>query len=156
MSDHRPLAGADATVKVAFATADLRHVDQHFGAAESFVVYQVGAREQHLVEAIQFSQPGVHLKMDGNEDKLAAKIAALEGCLGVYCEAVGASAVSQLRARGIQPIKVAAGTTVSSLIRGLQQELREGTSGWVVRAMANRDPSRAHRFDAMEAEGWRE
>ena len=33
------------------------------------------------------------LDMDGNEDKLSVKIAALEGCIAVYSQAVGASAI---------------------------------------------------------------
>ena len=139
-------------IKVAFASSDLKHIDQHFGAAESFVVYSIDQTGHHLVEVIQFAR----LAMDGNEDKLGAKIGALDGCVVVYCEAVGASAVSQLRAQGIQPIKVAAGVSVSSLIRDLQSELREGPSAWLARAMANREPGRHRRFDAMEAEGWSE
>jgi nitrogen fixation protein NifX len=139
-------------IKAAFASSDLKHIDQHFGAAESFVVYSIDQRGHHLVEVIQFAR----LEMDGNEDKLGAKIGALDGCVVVYCEAVGASAVSQLRAKGIQPIKVAAGVSVSSLIRELQSELREGPRAWLARAMANREPGRHRRFDAMEAEGWSE
>jgi nitrogen fixation protein NifX len=142
----------DTRIKAAFASSDMKHIDQHFGAAESFVVYAIDPREQHLLEAIQFAR----LEMDGNEDKLAAKISALEGCDVVYCEAVGASAVSQLRAKGIQPIKVGAGTSVSGLIRDLQRELRDGPSAWLARALAGRDPGRNRRFDAMEAEGWSE
>lgn len=139
-------------IKAAFASSDLKQIDQHFGAAESFVVYAIDQGGHHLVEVIQFAR----LEMDGNEDKLAAKISALEGCAVVYCEAVGASAVSQLRAKGIQPIKVAAGVSLSSLIRDLQCELKEGPSAWLARAMASREPGRNRRFDAMEAEGWSE
>jgi len=87
----------NTAVHVAFATADLRHVDQHFGAAESFAVYAVDPAKAILVEATQFGTPA----MDGNEDKLAAKIAALTGCVAVYCQAVGASAIAQLIAQGV-------------------------------------------------------
>ena len=38
------------TVKIAFATSDRRAVNQHFGAAESFAVYEVGESEARLVE----------------------------------------------------------------------------------------------------------
>ncbi len=144
-------AAADQ-VLVAFASADRKHVDQHFGAAEGFVVYRVGPRRYELLQAAQFGR----LDMDGNEDKLAAKIDALAGCIAVYCQAVGASAIGQLKTRGIQPIKVAPDTLISGLLRGLQQELREGPSAWLARAIARRAPSRADRFDAMEAEGWGE
>ncbi|NEX19835.1 nitrogen fixation protein NifX [Thiorhodococcus mannitoliphagus] len=140
------------SVKIAFATSDMKHVDQHFGAAEAFAIYAVGQETADLVEAVQFGQ----LDMDGNEDKLAAKIDALSGCIAVYCQAIGASAVNQLRPKGIQPVKVAAGTPLSHAICSLQTEMREGPSAWLARAIESQGPQNANRFDAMEAEGWSE
>ncbi|MBN2885416.1 MAG: nitrogen fixation protein NifX [Chromatiaceae bacterium] len=137
-------------LKVAFASADLRHVDQHFGAAESFVIHAIHAQSQQLVEVVRFGAEA----MDGREDKLVGRIAALEGCIAVYCLAVGASAVRQLRACGIQPFKVGPGTPISHQLALLRQELREGPSIWLARAMAARMPHDAKRFDPMETEGW--
>lgn len=142
----------DTAVRVAFATSDMRHVDQHFGAAESFAIYAVNPKQASLVEATQFGT----LSMDGNEDKLAAKIAALTGCIAIYCQAVGASAINQLLAQGIQPVKVGPGTPVAELISALQDELRAGPSAWLARAIENQQPKDGRRFDAMEAEGWGE
>jgi nitrogen fixation protein NifX len=144
--------GGEQAIKVAFASGDLRHVDQHFGAAESFSIYTIDPLRSSLLEVTQFGR----LAMDGNEDKLAAKIAALEGCVAVYCQAVGASAVNQLRAQGIQPIKVTSGTPISTLIEALQEELKTGPSNWLARAIEARQPPDARRFDRMEAEGWSE
>jgi nitrogen fixation protein NifX len=141
-----------ASVLVAFASADRKHVNQHFGAAEGFVIYRVGPQRYELMEAAQFGR----LDMDGNEDKLAAKIDALTNCVAVYCQAVGASAIGQLKTQGIQPIKVAPDTLISGLLRELQQELRDGPSAWLARAIERRSPRNDDRFDAMEAEGWSE
>jgi nitrogen fixation protein NifX len=139
-------------VKVAFATSDMKHVDQHFGAAEGFAIYSIDREAANLVEVVQFGQ----LDMDGNEDKLAAKIDALQGCIAIYCQAIGASAVNQLRPLGIQPVKVTPGTPLRMAICSLQTEMREGPSAWLARAIENQAPGRAGRFDAMEAEGWSE
>lgn len=149
-----PSTEADARegVKVAFASADRKHVDQHFGAAQGFVVYRVDAAGSELLEVAQFGR----LDMDGNEDKLAAKIDALGDCVAVYCQAIGASAIGQLKPRGIQPIKVAANTPIDGLLAELRRELAEGPSAWLARAMEKRAPQRADRFDLMEAEGWSE
>jgi nitrogen fixation protein NifX len=137
-------------IKVAFASADRKHVDQHFGAAEGFVVYRITERHWELLEAAQFGR----MDMDGNEDKLAAKIEALSDCVAVYCQAVGASAIGQLKTQNIQPIKVPANTPIASLLRELQKELREGPSAWLTRAIERRAPRNEDRFDTMEAEGW--
>jgi nitrogen fixation protein NifX len=142
----------NAALKVAFATADMKHVDQHFGAAKSFAIYAVGPEHACMVEANEFGK----LDMDGNEDKLAAKIDALSGCIAVYSQAVGASAIGQLKAKGIQPVKVSPGAEIAGLVESLQQEMREGPSRWLAKAIAETLPADPSRFDAMEAEGWEE
>ena len=139
-------------IKVAFATADMKYVDQHFGASEAFAIYAIDDAEAHLVEVVQFGQ----IEMDGTEDKLAAKIEALEGCIAVYCLAIGASAVNQLRPKGVQPVKVSPGTELGQAICSLQTEMRDGPSAWLARAMENQGGCPASRFDTMAAEGWTE
>jgi nitrogen fixation protein NifX len=142
----------ETAVKVAFATGDMKHVDQHFGAAESFAVYALDPERATLVEAVQFGQ----LDMDGNEDKLPAKIGALDGCIAVYCQAVGGSAINQLRAKGVQAVKVSPGSTIKDLIESLQDELRQGPRAWLARAIEQQKPRGSARFEEMEQEGWLE
>ncbi|MET0048130.1 MAG: NifB/NifX family molybdenum-iron cluster-binding protein [Sedimenticola sp.] len=139
-------------LKVAFATSDMKHVDQHFGAAQSFAIYAVDQEKVCFVEANEFGK----LAMDGNEDKLAAKIAALDGCIAVYSQAVGASAIQQLKAQGIQPVKVSPGSEIRELLANLQDELRQGPSSWLAKAIASTIPVDPSRFDQMEEEGWEE
>jgi nitrogen fixation protein NifX len=149
MTDTETTSGT-AAVKVAFATTDMKHVDQHFGAAEAFAVYAVEPERADLSEAVQFGQ----LRMDGNEDKLDAKVEALSGCIAVYCQAVGASAINRLRAKGIQAVKVSPGAAIRDLVEALQDELRQGPSAWLARAIARHRPRDAARFDTLEQEGW--
>jgi len=139
-------------IKVAFATTDMQTVNQHFGAAESFAIYAVDIERTELLEVVQFGA----LATDGNEDKLVAKIAALDGCIAVYTQAVGASAVGQLTGRGIQPVKVTPGAAVPDLLESLQEQLREGPSAWLARAIEAQKPADPDRFHEMEAEGWDE
>lgn len=141
-----------SSVKVAFATSDLKHVDQHFGSAERFSVYRLSAEGVQLESAAEFGE----LHQDGDENKLLEKFTLLEGCAAVFCCAVGASAVRQLLSLGVQPLKVPAGTAVAALLDGLQQEMIEGPSGWLARALERRQDKGAERFDEMEAEGWEE
>ena len=139
-------------LKVAFATSDMKHVDQHFGAAQSFAIYALDMDKACLVEAIEFGK----LDMDGNEDKLAVKIDALDGCIAVYSQAVGASAINQLKAKGIQPVKISPGADISGLLAALQEELRQGPGSWLARAIQQATPADPSRFDQMEADGWDE
>jgi nitrogen fixation protein NifX len=142
----------ETALRVAFATTDMKHVDQHFGAAQSFAVYAVDQDKACFVEVNEFGK----LDMDGNEDKLAAKIGSLDGCIAVYSQAVGASAIGQLKAKGIQPVKVSPGAEINGLLESLQEELRQGPSSWLAKAIAAVLPTDPARFDAMEEEGWEE
>ncbi|OAI17359.1 nitrogen fixation protein NifX [Methylomonas sp. LWB] len=142
----------ETAIKVAFATTDMVHVNQHFGSARSFAVYAVDPEQSEMLEAAQFGE----LAQDGNEDKLSVKIQLLDGCAAVYCQAIGASAIKQIIAQGIQPIKVHEGSTIKDLIGDLQNEMKAGPSAWLTKAInAHKGPD-AGRFDAMEDEGWDE
>lgn len=137
-------------LKVAFASTDMRHVDQHFGSAKAFVMYEVDLGGAVMTDAVEFGQ----LAQDGNEDKLDAKIQALSECAAVYVQAIGGSAISKLARIGVQPMKVAPGTPIAGLVEDLQNEWKAGPSAWIARALqSERDESR---FDDMEAEGWDE
>jgi nitrogen fixation protein NifX len=142
----------DTGLKVAFATTDMKTVNQHFGSAQSFSMYVVNPEESILLEAAQFGK----LEQDGDEDKLAAKISMLGGCAAVFCQAIGSSAIRQLVMKGIQPVKVAEGAVINDLIEVLQDEMRQGPSAWLAKAIAQQQGPDMSRFDEMEDEGWEE
>jgi len=137
-------------LKIAFASTDMRHVDQHFGSAKSFVMYEVDLDTATMTDAIAFGD----LAQDGNEDKLEAKIEALSPCAAVYVQAIGGSAITKLARIGVQPMKVQPGTPIATLVSDVQNELRAGPSAWIARALQSEKD--ATRFDAMEDEGWDE
>lgn len=142
-------------IKAAFATSDRHKVDQHFGAASAILIYAVTSEQATVAEFAQFGD----LDRDGHEDKLAAKLALLQGCAVIYCQAVGGSAIQQLLALGVQPIRVDAGTAIAPLLADLRAALRGGEApAWLDRAIARQRPAESAdaRFAAMEAEGWRE
>jgi nitrogen fixation protein NifX len=142
----------ETAIKVAFATTDMVYVNQHFGSAKSFAVYAVDPEQSELMEAAQFGE----LAQDGNEDKLSVKIQLLEGCAAVYCLAIGASAVNQILAQGIQPMKVQEGNAIKDLISDLQAEMKAGPSSWLSKAINLHKGPNPERFNAMEEEGWDE
>ncbi|WP_291992831.1 NifB/NifX family molybdenum-iron cluster-binding protein [Candidatus Accumulibacter sp. ACC003] len=138
-------------IRVAFASSDRRRVDQHFGAAESFAVYEVTSDQSTLLGVGDFTREA----MDGNEDKLAAKLAFLESCDAVYVLAIGASAIRQLIARGIQPLRINEYSEVDELLDDIVLALNQGGVAWIERALAARARSHSEqRFARMEDEGW--
>ena len=142
----------ETALKVAFATTDMETVNQHFGSAKSFALYAVDRDDAQLLEAAQFGE----LKEDGNEDKLSVKIALLDGCAAVYCQAIGGSAINQLVAKNIQPVKVHDGSKIKDLIVDLQNEMKAGPSSWLAKAINQHKGPNPERFNQMEDEGWDE
>lgn len=143
-------------LKVAFASSNREWVDQHFGSSQGFSIYGISADKVRLLTVAQFEER----EQDGNEDKLLSKLELLDGCIAVYCRACGASAVRQLMAIGVQPVKVADAARIDELIADLQQELRAGPSAWLAKAIQRaqvlQDSEHSKRFDLMAAQGWEE
>ena len=138
-------------IKVAFASTDRTRVNQHFGSAEAFAVYEVTPDKATLVGVAEFAEES----MDGNEGKLAAKVDFLDGCAAVYVLAIGASAIKQLTARGIQPIRINEVDTLDDLLRDISTAIGEGGVAWIERAIAAQARADSgDRFATMEKEGW--
>ncbi len=142
------------TIRVAFASDDRVRVNQHFGAAEGFVIHDVGPDKSALVAVGEF----VAAAMDGNEDKLAAKIDFLAGCAAVFVMAIGASAIKQLVAADIQPVRVApaegCGDRIDAILADIQAGMRAGGVPWIDKALAaQKSPER---FARMAEEAWEE
>lgn len=137
-------------VRIAFATDDRITVNQHFGAAVGFAIYALDGEHARLVELAEYPPAS----MDGNENKLAEKIAALAGCAAVYCLAAGGSAVRQLLANGIQPVRLNDEEGIDALLINLRQAIREGGIAWLDKHLKPRGDNT--RFDRMAEEGWQE
>lgn len=135
---------------MAFASRDRVHVDQHFGAAEGFVIFTVDAERARLAGVLEFPPES----MDGNENKLGERIHALEGCAAVYCLAVGGSAVRQLLAVNIQPIRLENAAAIDPLLNNIREAINAGGVQWIDRRI-HRDTDDS-RFERMAAEGWQE
>ncbi|MEF8755753.1 MAG: NifB/NifX family molybdenum-iron cluster-binding protein [Accumulibacter sp.] len=138
-------------IRVAFASSDRSRVNQHFGAAAGFAVYAVDGERARLIEIVEFPPAAV----EANEGRLPARVAALVGCAAVYCLAAGASAVKQLLAAGVRPIRTDDQTEIELLLRQLSGAIRAGGIGWVDKASRRHD-SDDTRFDRMLDEGWDE
>lgn len=144
----KPIKEYAMTVKIAFASSDRRAVNQHFGAAGAFAIYELGEHATRLVEVAEF----IETAMDGHEGKLAAKVELLGDCAAVYCNAVGASAIQQLLVKGIQPMRVDEGTLIDELLLGLQKSLVGEPPLWLAKHMKKQ--SGGDKF--AEDEEWQE
>lgn len=134
-------------MKIAFATQDKESVNAHFGWAKHILVYELGADGHRLVESLDF---GDKLEEDGDEDKLAPKLAAIHDCAIVYVAAIGGSAAARVVASKIHPIKVAEPEPIAQVLDKLLAVVRDGTPPPWLRKALTRDAAPAHDFEDDE------
>jgi nitrogen fixation protein NifX len=130
VQDPRPTKGG--SMKVAFCTQDMQHVDAHFGWAKNIAVYRVDRQGHAFLETFQF---GGSMFEDGNEDKLVPKLEALADVAILYLSAIGASAAARVVAKRIHPVKVEATETIPALLDKLVQTLNANPPPWLRKAM---------------------
>lgn len=90
---------------IAVVSTDGVHVDDHFGRAERFLIYDVEGDKQTLlrVENVKkLSEDDPTHKF--NENKFGALLQALDGCERVYCTKIGEKPAQELDKAGIEPV----------------------------------------------------
>lgn len=137
------------SMKVAFATQDLKRVDAHFGWAKNIAIYELSADGYKFLEAIQFEGD---LQEDGNEDKLAPKLDAIKDCTILYVAAIGGSGAARVVAQGIHPMKVAQPEFITDLLEKLQDVLRGTPPPWLRKVLAKSNKDQERSFDFEEDE----
>ena len=130
-------------MKVAFATQDLQRVDAHFGWAKNIAVYDVRADGYDFVETFTFEGD---LKEDGDEDKLAPKIAAILDCAILYVAAIGGSGAARVVASKIHPIKVSQPEVIMDILDKLQDVVKGTPPPWLRKALL-KDQERTFDFE---------
>lgn len=167
-------------IKVAFASNDQTHVNLHFGAAESFVIYDVSPGAAELVGIGHF----VAVEMKGAnkdkglphheagetrvfvpaaadypphpadnppEDKVVAKLEFLKECAAIYAASIGTSSIKRLMTANIQPIIVDNGHEIVDLLNEVSLALCVGGLSWVEQA---RHRQTAAPVDMQGQAGW--
>lgn len=119
-------AAGDRFITVAFASSDGQFVDQHFGAACTLLVYQVGKATAHIHKIGEFATIA-----DDSGTRLNAKMAWLDDCDVIYASAIGSSASAQLMARGVLPLRASPGSPIQVLVEVLQSEIEDGVAEWL-------------------------
>ena len=126
------------STQLAFASSDGMYIDEHFGSAARFYLFNPDSQ-----------QPCAMLRCSTGEGhdsgRLAERIAALQGCHSVFCVEIGQGALRQVRSAGMDAVRVSAGSKISDVLTQWQ-------AGEFSKAHKT-DPN-AQRFDQFLEEGW--
>jgi nitrogen fixation protein NifX len=123
-------------MKVAFASTDKVHIDEHFGKAEEFYIWEIGPDEAQFTGVVQVKDE------DGyEEDKIEARGAALADCALVYVGQIGGPAAARLVAKKVYPLKSKEQEPITMAVEKLQEVLKGNPPPWLRKAMLKGEPS---------------
>jgi nitrogen fixation protein NifX len=117
-------------MKVAFTSSDGITVDEHFGMARDFRVWEVGPASAAPVETVTALATS-----EDEEDRIAARASAIAGCAIVCTVQIGGPAAAKLVARRIHPMKTAREVPIADVVARLQAVLRGNPPPWLRKAM---------------------
>jgi len=118
-------------IKIAFASKDNIHVNQHFGWCEKFYIYEVDGESFSLVDEIDSS-----LKKDDEVEKLTYKIECVDGCDIIYVSAIGPKAANMVQSVGIYPMRSSSeDEKIEDVIISLQKLINGNAPLWLKRIL---------------------
>jgi nitrogen fixation protein NifX len=125
-------------MKIAVATQDCQRVDAHFASAKTFMFYDVGPDGHSFLEAVQFDnvsdESGSHSKEEG-DDRLSAKIGALEGSAILFCRAIGGPAAARVVRAKVHPVKLPESEPIAQVIDRVRAMLKGNPPPWLRKAL---------------------
>ncbi len=130
-------------MKVAFATSTGTCIDEHFGRAGQFAVYDITPDGAELIEMRRVAEGDLDTEVvvtrgmgSLHDEAVAAKIDKLADVKIVYFTEIGGPSAAKLVRRGIMPLKGEPGTSISTEAYKLVTTMRDKPAPWMRRALA--------------------
>ncbi|MBI4848601.1 MAG: nitrogen fixation protein NifX [Nitrospirae bacterium] len=128
-------------MKVAFATTDGTNVDEHFGRAGKFVIYELMKDGYKFLETRKFAD-GRDAEIEGtkdmgqvHDDRVQAKVDKLADCKIIYLTEIGGPSAARLVKKGIMPIKIKETASIEESMNVLLETIKKSPPPWLRKAM---------------------
>jgi len=92
-------------MKVAVVSSDGKVVNQHFGKASRFLIFEVDCGKIQLIEVRETAPLCGSADYGHADDALSRTISLIADCKAVLCARIGSGAEEELRKNGIKPIE---------------------------------------------------
>jgi len=129
-------------MKAAFATTDGIHINEHFGRAGRFLLYEFGPDGCEPAGEVVFSEKGRDAAVEStkgtgqkHEAAVEDKVDRLGECALVYFTNIGGPSAARLTRKGIMPVKVEDGTDISESAEKLMETIRNSPPPWLRKLM---------------------
>ncbi len=128
-------------MKIAFATTDGRMVDEHFGRAGMFSIYEMTGQGSWFLETRKFAdgvdQAIVSTRSKGqeHEDAVQDKVERLADCKLIYLSEIGGPSAARLVKKGVMPMKVKEKISIEDAIDQLLNIIKQSPPPWLKKAL---------------------
>ncbi|NTU42539.1 MAG: nitrogen fixation protein NifX [Nitrospirales bacterium] len=130
-------------MKIAFATTDGKNVDEHFGRAGMFAVYEMTAEGYKFLEMRKFSD-GRDTEVEKSKGKeelheslVQGKVERLADCKVIYLTEIGGPSAARLARKGVMPVKVKEVVSIEESLVKLWETVKTAAPPWLRRAMSS-------------------
>jgi nitrogen fixation protein NifX len=128
-------------MKVAFATTDGKNVDEHFGRAGTFAIYEIAESGHQFVELRKFADGTNHAITDTkdmgqmHDSAIQAKVDRLADCKLIYLTEIGGPSAARLVKKGIMPMKVKEPIAIVNALNQLGETIKKSPPPWLRKAI---------------------
>lgn len=128
-------------MKIAFATTDGVNVDEHFGRAGMFSVYELNMEGYRFIELRKFAEgrdseientKGLRVEHD---EKVQKKVERLADCKIVYLTEIGGPSAARLIKKGMMPVKVKEIVSIEESLKSLLETIKKSPPPWLRKAV---------------------
>jgi nitrogen fixation protein NifX len=130
-------------MKVAFATTRGTTIDEHFGRAAVFSIWDIRPGSTVHVEDRRVAEGHTDSEVvitrgagEAHDDALFSKIDKLADVKIVYFTEIGGPSAAKLVQRGIMPLKAEEGTSISTTAATLAETMATKPAPWMRKALA--------------------
>jgi len=124
-------------MKVAFATTDGISVNEHFGRAGMFVIYELGANGYMQIETRRFAE-GRDTAVEEtkgmgkiHDERVDNKVDRISDCRIIYLTEIGGPSAARLARKGIMPVKVKEPVSIEESVQRLSETIRNSPPPWL-------------------------
>ncbi|TAN46099.1 MAG: nitrogen fixation protein NifX [Nitrospirae bacterium] len=128
-------------MKIAFATTDGAMVDEHFGRAGMFSVYEMTGEDYRFVETRRFAE-GRDTAVEetkgmgrSHDELVESKVARLADCKIIYLTEIGGPSAARLVKKGVMPIKVKEVVSIEESLQRLLETIKKSPPPWLRKAI---------------------
>jgi nitrogen fixation protein NifX len=128
-------------MKIAFATTDGVNIDEHFGRAGMFAVYDL-TKEGYLFQEIRKFSEGRDSAIEEtkgmgavHEDRVQQKVDKLSDCKIIYLVEIGGPSAARLVKKGIMPVKVKRSVSIEESLIKLAETISTTPPPWLRKAL---------------------